>query len=72
MAKTQQPNSGGSQFFIVYQNTPLPPNYTVFGQVDAAGLKAVQKVAKQGTDNAFGDGDGHPKVPVTIDSVTLG
>jgi peptidyl-prolyl cis-trans isomerase B (cyclophilin B) len=72
MAKTQQPNSGGSQFFIVYQNTPLPPNYTVFGQVDAAGLKAVQKVAKQGTDNAFGDGDGHPKVPVTIDSVTGG
>ena len=72
MAKTQQPNSGGSQFFIVYQNTPLPPNYTVFGQVDAAGLKAVRKVAKQGTDNAFGDGDGHPKVPVTIDSVTVG
>ena len=72
MAKTQQPNSGGSQFFIVYRNTPLPPNYTVFGQVDAAGLKAVRKVAKQGTDNAFGDGDGHPKVPVTIDSVTVG
>ncbi len=24
MANTGQPNSGGSQFFIVYKNTPLP------------------------------------------------
>ena len=51
-------------------HTPLPPTYTVFGQVDAAGVKAVQKMAKQGTDNAFGQGDGHPKVAVTIDTVT--
>ena len=41
-------------------------------QLDAAGLKAVQKVAKQGTDNAFGQGDGHPKVAVTLDTVTTG
>lgn len=72
MAKTQQPDSGGSQFFIVYRNTPLPPRYTVFGQLDAAGLKDVQKAARQGSDNAFGPGDGHPKVSVTIDSVTTG
>jgi peptidyl-prolyl cis-trans isomerase B (cyclophilin B) len=44
----------------------------VFGHVDAAGVKAVQKVAKQGTDNAFGPGDGHPKVTVTLESVTTG
>jgi peptidyl-prolyl cis-trans isomerase B (cyclophilin B) len=61
MANTGQPDSGGSQFFIVYQDTPLPPQYTVFGQVAPAGVKAVQKIAKQGTDNAFGQGDGHPK-----------
>jgi peptidyl-prolyl cis-trans isomerase B (cyclophilin B) len=72
MAKTDQPDSGGSQFFIVYQDTPLPPDYTVFGQVDASGVKAVQKIAKKGTDNAFQQGDGHPKVPVTLDSVTAG
>ena len=70
MANTGQPDTGGSQFFIVYRDTPLPPTYTVFGQVDAAGVKAVQKMAKQGTDNAFGQGDGHPKVAVTIDTVT--
>jgi peptidyl-prolyl cis-trans isomerase B (cyclophilin B) len=72
MANTGQPDSGGSQFFIVYQNTPLPPDYTVFGQVDPAGVKAVQKMAKQGTDDAYGDGDGHPKVTVTLESVTAG
>ena len=29
-------------------------------------------MAKQGTDDAFGPGDGHPKEPVTIQSVTVG
>jgi peptidyl-prolyl cis-trans isomerase B (cyclophilin B) len=72
MANTGQPNSGGSQFFIVYRKTPLPPKYTVFGHVDAAAVTAVQKIAKKGTDNAYGQGDGHPTVTVTIDSVTVG
>lgn len=72
MAKTQAPNSGGSQFFIVYRSTPLPPEYTVFGHLDRAGLEAVQKMAKQGSDDAYGPGDGHPKVTVTLESVTAG
>jgi peptidyl-prolyl cis-trans isomerase B (cyclophilin B) len=72
MANTGQPNTGGSQFFVVYRKTPLPPSYTVFGHLDASGLAAVQKAAKQGSDNAYGPGDGHPKVKVTIDSVSVG
>jgi peptidyl-prolyl cis-trans isomerase B (cyclophilin B) len=72
MANTGHPDTGGSQFFIVYRNTPLPPTYTVFGRLDAAGVTAVQKVAAKGTDNAYGQGDGHPKEPVTITSVTVG
>ena len=28
------PNTNGSQFFIVYGDTPLDPDYTVFGTVD--------------------------------------
>ncbi|MGI8523868.1 MAG: peptidylprolyl isomerase [Nocardioides sp.] len=72
MANTGQPNSGGSQFFIVYKNTPLPPSYAVFGKVDKAGVKTVAKAAKKGTDNAFGQGDGHPKVKSVINSVTVG
>ena len=73
MAKTSQPDSGGSQFFIVYKDSSvLPQDYTVFGQLDAASIKAVQKLAKKGSDDAFSPGDGHPKVPVTIESVTVG
>jgi peptidyl-prolyl cis-trans isomerase B (cyclophilin B) len=72
MANTGQPNTGGSQFFIVYRNTPLPPQYTVFGHVDAAGLEDVRKVAKQGSDNANAQGDGHPKVAVTLQSMSVG
>jgi len=72
MANTGQPNTGGSQFFIVYQSTGLPAQYPVFGTLPPAGVKLVQKVASQGTDNAFGQGDGHPKVKVTLDQVTAG
>jgi peptidyl-prolyl cis-trans isomerase B (cyclophilin B) len=65
------PDTNGSQFFIVYGDTPLSPDYTVFGTIDDAGLKAVQKVAEAGTDEANGPGDGHPQTPVDIESVTV-
>ncbi|WP_343050058.1 peptidylprolyl isomerase [Nocardioides ungokensis] len=61
-------NTNGSQFFIVYGNSPLPPSYTVFGKVDAAGLKVVQAIADKGT--ADGGPDGAPKDKVEIESVT--
>jgi peptidyl-prolyl cis-trans isomerase B (cyclophilin B) len=64
------PDTNGSQFFIVFKNSPLPPSYTVFGTIDAQGLAAVKKVAAAGTDNAFGANDGHPNTEVQIDSVT--
>jgi peptidyl-prolyl cis-trans isomerase B (cyclophilin B) len=65
------PNTNGSQFFVVYGDTQLPPSYTVFGQIDAPGVKVVEKVADAGTDDANGPGDGHPKTPVDITSVTV-
>jgi peptidyl-prolyl cis-trans isomerase B (cyclophilin B) len=67
------PNTNGSQFFLVYQNTPgLQPNYTPFGTI-VSGLKIVQNVAKAGSDNAFASqgGGGHPKEKVVIKSVTI-
>jgi peptidyl-prolyl cis-trans isomerase B (cyclophilin B) len=74
MANTGQPNSGGSQFFIVYRDSTarLQKLYTVFGQLDKKSLAIVQQVAKKGTDNANGPGDGHPKEKVTITKVTAG
>jgi cyclophilin family peptidyl-prolyl cis-trans isomerase len=38
------PNTNGSQFFIMHQDYPLPPNYTIFGQV-TAGLDVLDKIA---------------------------
>ena len=70
MANTGQPDSNGSQFFLVYRNSQLPPNYTPFGTV-VKGLGVIQNVAKAGTDNANGQGDGHPKEKVVIESVTI-
>ncbi|MGH3345937.1 MAG: peptidylprolyl isomerase [Nocardioides sp.] len=64
-------NTNGSQFFIVYDDTQLPPLYTVFGTVDDATVEAVQGVADAGTDNAYGRGDGAPLTEVTIESATV-
>lgn len=44
MAKTSQPNSAGSQFYIAYDKIPhLDGRYTVFGQV-ISGMDVVEKL----------------------------
>jgi peptidyl-prolyl cis-trans isomerase B (cyclophilin B) len=67
MANTGAPDSNGSQFFLVYRNTALPPNYTPFGRI-VTGINIIQKVAKAGTTSGS---DGRPKESVTIESVTI-
>jgi peptidyl-prolyl cis-trans isomerase B (cyclophilin B) len=69
MANTGRPHTGGSQFFLVYKDSPLAPSYTPFGKIDAAGLKALEEVAKAGT--AEGGQDGAPKTPVVIQKGTV-
>ena len=64
-------NTNGSQFFIVYKDTQLQPNYTVFGTV-TKGLNVVEKVAAGGSDNSNGQDDGKPKVPVKLTTVAVG
>jgi peptidyl-prolyl cis-trans isomerase B (cyclophilin B) len=64
------PNTNGSQFFLVYQNSTLNPAYTPFGKI-VSGLNIIQQVAKAGSDNSNGPGDGHPKEKVQIESVTI-
>jgi peptidyl-prolyl cis-trans isomerase B (cyclophilin B) len=70
MANTGQPHTGGSQFFFVYANTSLPPQYTPFGHV-TSGLGVLTRIAKAGTDDSNGPGDGHPTQPVVIESFTV-
>jgi peptidyl-prolyl cis-trans isomerase B (cyclophilin B) len=70
MAKTQAPASTGSQFFIVYGDTQLPPDYTVLGTI-TKGMDIVDGVAKAGTDDANAPGDGHPKKEIGIKTLTM-
>lgn len=65
------PDTNGSQFFVVYADTPLPPSYTIVGTMDADSIQAVADLAYQGHDSAFGD-SGHPNAPASITRVTLG
>ena len=71
MANSGTANSNGSQFFLVYKNSTLGPDYTPFGTI-TSGLDILQKVANAGTSCTYsGPGDGAPKEKVVINSVTI-
>jgi peptidyl-prolyl cis-trans isomerase B (cyclophilin B) len=59
------PGTSGSQFFIVYDDTTLPPAYTIWGTV-VQGLDVVRALAAQGTSD--GGPDGAPAQPIVIES----
>jgi peptidyl-prolyl cis-trans isomerase B (cyclophilin B) len=63
------PGTNGSQFFVVYRDSTLPPTYTVFGTVDDTGLAVVEKIAARGVQG--GAEDGKPTTDVTVESVRL-
>lgn len=65
------PGTNGSQFFLVYRDSQLPPNYTPFGRI-TSGLGVVNTIAAKGDDGANGVGDGHPRQPVSLGQVTVG
>ena len=64
------PGTNGSQFFLVYKDTQLDPNYTPFGTI-TKGLEILDKVAAAGSDNSNGQGDGKPKQPIKLTKVTV-
>ena len=46
------PDTNGSQFFIVYGDTPLPPDYTVFGtRRRRRPRRSCEEIAAEGTDD---------------------
>ncbi|SNS23641.1 peptidylprolyl isomerase [Rhodococcoides kyotonense] len=62
------PDTNGSQFFLVYADSVLPPQYTVFGTISEQGLATLDKVAAAGV--ATPGGDGAPNAEVTLETVT--
>ncbi len=70
MARSTDPNSNGSQFFIVYRDTKLPTEgggYTIFGKV-TKGLEVVSKVASAGIDPAAAPA---PAQKISLESITV-
>ena len=61
------PNTNGSQFFLVYKDSQLPPNYTPFGHL-TGGTDVLQNIAAGGVKD--GSGDGAPATDIVLQSVT--
>ena len=64
------PHTNGSQFFILHQDYPLPPNYVIFAWV-TSGLAVVDALANVPTTM---DSNGEPSRPLTppvIKKVTI-
>jgi peptidyl-prolyl cis-trans isomerase B (cyclophilin B) len=64
------PKTNGSQFFLVYQDTTLGPDYTIWGKI-TKGLDLVQKVGAVGAYQMSGTqamyaGDGYPIQTIEI------
>lgn len=64
------PNTNGSQFFIMHQNSPLPKNYVIFGHV-IQGLEVVDAIASAPVVSGPNGEESQPVSPVTINSVSL-
>jgi cyclophilin family peptidyl-prolyl cis-trans isomerase len=64
------PNTNGSQFFIMQQDNPLPPNYTIFGKL-TAGLDVLDQIANTPVGPSPSGEMSAPKEKVTIESITI-
>ncbi len=66
------PKTGNSQFFLVYKDMSLPPDYTIWGRI-ISGLDVVQYIAAKGVAPGSPDlADGPPAQPIVIKSATIG
>lgn len=63
------PNTNGSQFFLVWADSPLDPDYTVFGSLDQASLDVVTSIAGKGISR---ENAPNPISPAKIEGVVLG
>lgn len=67
---TDGPNTNGSQFSLIFRDSELAPQSTVFGTINEAGLAVLDKIAQAGI--AGNRQSGAPTNPVTVTSVRVG
>ena len=65
------PDTGGSQFFLVYGDSTLLPDYTIFGTIDDAGLAILDEVAAAGLTPVMSEQDGTPKKTVKVEKAQV-
>jgi peptidyl-prolyl cis-trans isomerase B (cyclophilin B) len=65
------PATTGSQFFLVYDDSPLPAQYTPVGTIGEAGLAVLDAVAAAGAGPVDADGGTPPAVPVQVTQVEV-
>lgn len=68
MAKTARRDSAGSQFFLVYEDSALPPDYAVLGTIDESGMAVLDGITAAG---AKSDDPSDPDSQVPRDEVRI-
>lgn len=63
------PGTNGSQFFLNYEDSPLPPAYTYFGKIGDEGMKTLAQIAEKGAENGVPDGAPAEEVRITTAEV---
>ena len=64
------PNTNGSQFFIMHDDYPLPPNYVIFARV-TSGIEVVDAIAGVPTTMGADGAMSRPVTPVKMTKVTV-
>lgn len=70
MANPSDPDANGSQFFLNWADSQLPPQYTVLGSMTDEGTKTVADIAKNGIEGG-GTSDGKPAKEVRIEKAEV-
>ena len=64
------PNTNSSQFFIIHEDHPIPPSYTIFGRV-TKGIEVVDAICALPMDQGGDGAMSKPRKPIVIHQATV-